>query len=238
MRITWANYSQQWFWSRMLGVTQHGFGEFHVGSVFRLFELFPQNRYRLRRLHILIYATQLSCYFQCSHCTFVTIRFRPFAGLFINLAVCTRGLFPQSASIFGLVEQALQRMPFFTEWVVRSFQVIFCTAVEPFSHLGFCFQDFWFSMHFHILLRRISWRKIRLCRFCTIILIVSETASVSIRKLPVSCPNNLLDFFVHAVLPFDSWPRRLSHNFRFWPHNSSFVNSARYFLLPSSFNLW
>ena len=25
-----------------------------------------------------------------------------------------------------------------------------CTAVEPFSHLGFCLWDFWFSMHFSL----------------------------------------------------------------------------------------
>ena len=46
--------------------------------------------------------------------------------------------------------------------------------------------------------------------------------------------NNLLNCFVHAVLPCDYWPRRLFHNFHFWPQISWFVNSARYFFLPSS----
>ena len=41
---------------------------------------------------------------------------------------------------------------------------------------------------FHTLLRRRSRRKIRLCRFCTLTHIVSETAIVSFRTLPVSFP--------------------------------------------------
>ena len=60
------------------------------------------------------YATQLSCNFQHGHCTFVTVLLRPFAGLFINLAVCIRALFSKSASIHGHVAQAFWRMPFFT----------------------------------------------------------------------------------------------------------------------------
>ena len=39
-----------------------------------------------------------------------------------------------------------------------------------------------------ILLRRRARRRIRLCRFCTLIHIVSETAIVSFRTLPVSFP--------------------------------------------------
>ena len=62
-----------------------------------------------------------------------------------------------------------------------------CTAIEPFSHLGFWLSDFWFSMHFSHSARRRSWRRVRLCRFCTLIQIVSETAIVSFRTLPVSC---------------------------------------------------
>ena len=53
---------------------------------------------------------------QHSHCTLVTILFRPVAGLFVNLAMRIRALFTKSASIFWLVEQALWRMPLFTEW--------------------------------------------------------------------------------------------------------------------------
>ena len=66
----------------------------------------PQNRWRLRRLHILTYAIQLSCNFQYSHCTFVTMLLGPFARLFINLAMRIRALLTKSASFLGLVEQA------------------------------------------------------------------------------------------------------------------------------------
>ena len=41
---------------------------------------------------------------------------------------------------------------------------------------------------FHTLLRRRYWRRIRLCRFCTLIHIVSETAIVSFPTLPVGFP--------------------------------------------------
>ena len=58
--------------------------------------------------------------------------------------------------------------------------------------------------------------------FARFINIVTETTIVSFRNtarwLPIA--NNLQEFFVHAVLPLDSWPRRLSHNFHFWPQNS------------------
>ena len=51
------------------------------------------------------YATQLSCNFQRSHCIFVTILVRPFARLFVNLAMRIRALFSKPASIFGLVNK-------------------------------------------------------------------------------------------------------------------------------------
>ena len=49
------------------------------------------------------------------HCTFVTILSRPFARLFFNLAMRIRALFTKSATTLGLVEQAVWRVPFFTE---------------------------------------------------------------------------------------------------------------------------
>ena len=51
------------------------------------------------------------------------------------------------------------------------------------------------------------------------------------RWLPIA--NNLQEFFVHAVLSPDSWPRRFFHNSHFWRQNSCFVNLARHFFLPS-----
>ena len=52
---------------------------------------------------------------QHGHCTFVIILFGPFAGLFINLAMCIRALISKSATTLGLVEQAFWRVPLFTE---------------------------------------------------------------------------------------------------------------------------
>ena len=84
---------------------------------------------------------------QHSHCTFVTILSGPFAGLFINLAMRIRALFPKSASIFGLVEQAFWRMPFFTEWSgTSSFEVILARQSSHFptktSGSRFIFHSF------------------------------------------------------------------------------------------------
>ena len=123
------------------------------------------HRIGFRMFDIFKYATQLSCNFEHSHCTFVTILFRPFARLLINLAMRIRALYQKSASIFWLVEQVLWRMPLFTEWSgASSFEVILArqsrhssTRVTSGSR---CI--------FHTLLRRRSRRRIRLCRFCTL----------------------------------------------------------------------
>ena len=131
----------------------------------------------------------------------------PLARLFGNLAVCVRALIPKFASLFGLVEQGFWKIPFFTEWSgASSFEVIlarqsghFPTWVLPPATPGSrCIS--------HTLLRRRSRRKIRLCRFCTLIQIVSETAIVSFRTLPVSFPlptiskTSLFTLFCHLIL--------------------------------------
>ena len=135
------------------------------------------------------YATQLSCNFQHSHCTFVTILFRPDDRLFINLAMRMRALFLKSSSIFGLVEQAFWRMPFFTEWIgASSFEVILAGQSKHSSTGALASRTSGSRCIFLILPRRRSRRGIRLCCFCTLIDIVSETAIVSFRTLPVSFP--------------------------------------------------
>ena len=75
---------------------------------------------KIRRLHILRYATKFSCILQHSHCTFVTILFRPFARLFINLAVCIRTLFTPFAFPFCFVKIALRRMSFSQDGFVQA----------------------------------------------------------------------------------------------------------------------
>ena len=234
-KITWVKHSKRRILVSNVSVTYNGFCEFYTSDWLPYVWALPQNRWRLRRLHILRYATQLSCNFQQGHCTFVTVLFRPFARLFINLTMRIRALFPKSASIFGHVEQAFWKMPFFTEWSgASSFEVILALQSSHFPTWASASgtSGSWCSSH--ILPRRRSRRRIRLCRCCTLIHIVSDTAIVSFRKLPVSFPiaNNLQEFFVHAVLFPDSWPRRFFHHFHFWRQNSDFENLARYFFLP------
>ena len=140
-------------------------------------------------VHVLKYATQLSCNFQHSHCTFVTILSRPFARLLINLAVCTRALFPKPASIFGLVEQAFWRMPFFTEWCgADSFEIILARQLSHFPTWASASRTSGSRRISLILLHERTRRRIRLCRFCTLNHIVTETAIVSFRTLPVGFP--------------------------------------------------
>ena len=127
--------------------------------------------------------------FQHGHCTFVTILFRPFARLFVNLAVCLRALFSKSASILGLVEPAFWRMPFFTEWIgASSFEVGLARQSSHSPTWASASRTSGSRCIFHILPHGRSWRRVRLCRFCTLIQVVLETATVSFRTLPVGFP--------------------------------------------------
>ena len=207
MRITWANHSKRWILVSNVSMTYDGFCEFNTLDLCPYVWALPQNRWRLRRLRVLKYATQLSCIWwvsiqnkspcslvtliplQQSHCTLVTILFRPFARLFFNLEMRIRALFPKSQSIFWLVEQTLWRMPLFTEGSgASSFKVILArpsrhstTGTSSSGTSGFrCISL--------ILLHERIRRRIRLCRFCTFIDIVTETAIVSYHTLPVGFP--------------------------------------------------
>ena len=84
----------------------------------------------------------------------------------------------------------------------RSFEVILARQSSHFPTWASAFRTSGSRCIFHTLLRRRSGRRIWLCRFCTLIRIVSETAIVSFRTLLVGFPiaNNLQEFFVHAVL--------------------------------------
>ena len=162
MRITWANHSKRWILVSNVCMTYHCFSESNTSDWFQYVWTLPQNRWRLRRLHILRYATKLACNFQHSHCTFVTILFRPFARLFFNLAMRIRALFPKPASIFGLVEQAPWRMPFLMEWIgASSFELILARQSKH-SSTGTFASGTSGSRCISLILPR---RRIRLCRF-------------------------------------------------------------------------
>ena len=190
MRITWANHSKRWIFVSDVSMTYDGFSESNTSDWLQYVWAPPQNRCRLRRLHILKYATQRSCILQYGHCNFCTILFKLLAWLFVNLAVCVRALIPKFAPIIGLVEQALQRMPFFTEWSgASSFEVILARQSSHFPTWTSASGTSGSRCIFHTLLRTRSWRRIGLCRFCTLIHIVAETAIVSFPTLPVSFPS-------------------------------------------------
>ena len=135
------------------------------------------------------YATHLACNFQHSHCTCVTILFRPFARLFFNLAMRIRALFPKSESTLGLEKQAFWRMPFLTEWSgASSFEAILARPSKHSSTWASASGTSGSRRISFILPRRRARRRIRLCCFCTLIDIVTETAIVSFRTLPVGFP--------------------------------------------------
>ena len=125
-----------------------------------------------------------------------------------------RALFTKSATTLGLVEQAFWRVPLSTEWIgASSFEVILAGPSRHSSTGTFASGTSGSQRISLILSRRRSRRRIRLCRFCTLFDIVTETATVSFRRLPrwFSTANNLQEFFAHAVLSPDSWPRFVSH---------------------------
>ena len=174
--------------------------------------------------------------FQHSHCTLVTILFRPFARRFMNLAMRIRALFPKSASILGLVEPAFWRMPFFTEWIgASSFDVILARqsshsplgllslrllvidAFFPFCRVEDLGEGFGCVVFARLL---ISWRKLQFSPFEHCLL--AFHCQQSPRLLCLRC-----------FVP-DSWQRRLFQNFHFWSQNSYFEFLARYFFSPLS----
>ena len=190
MRFTSAkNHSERRILVSNVSVTCNGFCEFYTSDRFQYVWALPQNRWRPRRLHILKYATQLSCTFQHGHCIFATILFRFFAGLFVNLAVCVGALFPKSASIFWVVEQALCWMPFFTEWSgASSFEVILAGPSRR-STAGTSASGTSGSRRISLILpRRRILRRIWWCNFSTLFCIVAETAIVSFHTLPFGFP--------------------------------------------------
>ena len=134
-----ANHSERRILVSNVSMTYDGFSELNTSDWFPYVWALPQNRWRFRRLHILTYANQLSCTFQQSHCTFLTILFRPFARLFFNLAMRIRALLPQicihspTCRTSILVDAIFHRM----EWC-KFLWGNPCTAVEPYSYLGFC----------------------------------------------------------------------------------------------------
>ena len=70
MRITRVNQSKRWILVSSVSMTYHSLRESNTSYWFQYVWALPQKRWRLRRLHILKDATQFSCNFQHSHCTY------------------------------------------------------------------------------------------------------------------------------------------------------------------------
>ena len=121
---------------------------------------------------------------QHGHCTFVTILFGPFARLFIKLAMCIRAPFPQTDNHSSSCRSSILEGATFHRMGVgaSSFEVILACHWDSFLQTSG-------SRRISLILRHErTRRRIRLCQFCTLIDIVTETAIVSFRTLPVGFP--------------------------------------------------
>ena len=129
-------------------------------------------------------------FLQHCHCTFVTILFRPFARLFINLGDAHESTFPQICIHFPTCRTSILEDATFhrMDWCKFRWRNP-CTAIEPFFPLGLLPLGLLFLDAF-----------LTLCRvedigegfgsdcFCTLVDIVPETAIVSFRTLFVGFP--------------------------------------------------
>ena len=190
MRITWANHSKRWTLVSNVSMTYDGFCEFYTSDWFPFVWALP------RKIDedfggSISWNTQTNCRVLFSMATALLSPFflNLFARLFFNLAMRIRALFPKSASILRLVEQAYWRMPLFTEWIdASSFEVILAGPSRH-STTGTLSAGTSGSRCISLILpRRRARRTIRLCCFCTRVDIVTRTAIVSFRTLPVGFP--------------------------------------------------
>ena len=159
------------------------------------------------------------------------ILFGPFPGLFFNLAMRIRALFPNSATTLG---QSFWRMPLCTECnCASSFEVVLAGPSRHSTNGTLASGTSGSRRVSLILLHERTRRRIQLCPFCTFVDIVPETAIVSFRALPVGLPLPTISqspFSTLLILDYGAC-LKISH---FWPENSSFPNSARYFFSPLS----
>ena len=115
-----------------------------------------------------------------------------------------KSTFLQICIHFGLIEQAFWRMPFFTEWsFASSFEVILARQSSHFPTWASASRTLVLDAFFTFCCARRSWRKdsavsivhAYFYRVGNCNCLLSNTAHW------LSIANNILDFFVHAVLP-------------------------------------
>ena len=164
------------FWSRMLAWRNMALVKRTHRIGFSIFELFRKIDEDFGGLHILRYATQLSCILQKSHCNFVTILFEISCKAVRQPGGVRKSTYLQICIDFRTCRTTTPEDAIFHRMELCKFlwgNPPTAVSGTPGSR---CI--------FHTLLRRRSRRRIRLCQFCTLILVVSETAVVSFRTLP------------------------------------------------------
>ena len=225
----------------------------HIGSVSVCLSSSVKSM-KTSALHILEYATPLSCIWwvedngshRCivsltllhhSHCTFVTILFWTFRlAVHQPDGVHTSTFHRIWNHSWSCRTSILEGATFHRMNWCKFLWCNPCRAIETFFHWDSCLWDFGFSTHFS---NSAAWKNSETDSAVSILhaywyrdgncnCLLQNTARW------FSIANNLPEFFVHAVLSPDSWPRRSSQNFRFWPQSSYFEFPARYFFSPLS----
>ena len=155
--------------------------------------------------------------------------------------MCEWALLSTTATILVFVVQAFWRMPSFTKWVIASSSKVILARPSRHSTTRTFTSGTsgprWFSLtllHERILRRIWWWTFPTLYPYrggnCNCFL------SYIARWFPIA--NNLQEFFVHAVLFLDSWPRRSSHNIFLWSQNSFRMSCSILLFTLVFFNLW
>ena len=127
---------------------------------------------------------------QQGHCTFVIILFGPFTWLFINLTMCIRALFSQICNhSWSCRKSFLEGATFHRMNSCKFLQGNPCHSIETFYHWDFFLWDFVVLDAFLSLCCMKEFEDGFGCIiFCTLVNIVTESAIVSFRTLPVSFP--------------------------------------------------
>ena len=139
--------------------------------------------------------------------------------------MCIRALFPKSASILRLVEQAFWRVPPFTKWVIASSLEVILAGLSKHSSTGTLASGT--SGSRRIFRSLPTWKTSEKDLAVSIMHanghIVTETTIISYwnsAPFELSIANNILEFFVHAVFDHLILDRGvLSHSFHFLCQN-------------------
>ena len=142
-------------------LTQCSPRESYSSNWFQHFCALPRNRYKIWRLSVLRYTTQLSYTFHNSNCTFAFIFLRLFVWLFFQpssaeMSTQRRTYIPISFKRTDIREDANTRKAIWCKYLSRSIY----TAVDRIYQTGFCLWHFFFSTHFYLVFLKIVAHKV------------------------------------------------------------------------------